>query len=215
MMLGVERLVLQQATTSVLIAEWSLQSGRPTTWASFSAQGETLVNSCQSRIQWFIIASDALPATEAWGRTSARSSTWSWTSGRTVRWPGWKRWAWIWRCRKRWIKVLDLKLIWSEHIEMARLGTSMQNWSMSSGCLQATERLTVQRLRYFSHHQDLRFNIVISWFLFISDSSWAVDLCQIWPWGVYPPWEAELHLRIHGGLHLITTHWEHTHWKQH
>ena len=32
----------QQATTSAPIVEWSLRSGRPTTWASFSVQGETL-----------------------------------------------------------------------------------------------------------------------------------------------------------------------------
>ena len=44
----------------------------------------------------------------------------------------------------------------------------------------------------------------------ISDPSWAVDLCKVWPWGVYPPWEAELHLWIHGGLNIHIFSWAKT-----
>ena len=42
----------------------------------------------------------------------------------------------------------------------------------------------------------------------ISDPSWTVDLRKVWARGVYPPWEAELHFWIHGGLLKHFFFWE-------
>ena len=87
---------------------------------------------------------------------------------------------------------------WSTPI---RLETWMQSWNTSNGFLQATEKLTVLRPRLY----------VLFVMVFVlrcwrshsaSDSSRAVDTCQIRSWGVYPPWEAELHLGIYGGVYI-------------
>ena len=74
---------------------WNEASGvgilQPGHLSMYKVKIKTVVNLIISNL----FESDARRATEAWGRTSARSNTSSWTSGRTARWPGWKRWDWI------------------------------------------------------------------------------------------------------------------------
>ena len=205
-----------QATMSVLTVEWNLLNGLPTILASFSAQGGSSSQSVfiyelchrhhennfyrNSQIwNW----TDVRRATEAWGRRWARSSISNWTSGRTAKWPGWKRWDWFWRdFTFETLKDLKINTRWSlvnpDQVGNLNAKLKYEQWvppsyrKVDSSTPQVVCALCICiciGMRCWRSHS-------------ASDSSRAVDTCQIRSWGVYPPWEAELHLRIYGGVYI-------------
>ena len=140
-------------------------------------------------------------ATEAWGRRSARSSISNWTSGRTAKWPGWKRWDWFWR-DFTFESLKDLKINMYQMV----IGQPRSGWKPECKAeIRAMGSSKLQKSWQF-YAPGFMCSLYLCWWCWrshsASDSSRAVDTCQIRSWGVYPPWEAELHLGIYGGVYI-------------
>ena len=158
-------------------------------------------------------------ATEAWGRRWARSSISNWTSGRTAKWPGWKRRDWFWRdFTFETLKDLKINTRWSlvnpDQVGNLNAKLKYEQWVPPS----------YRKVDSSTPQVECALCICICIFMrcwrshSASDSSRAVDTCQIRSWGVYPPWEAELHFWIHGGrlicLKLNSNCFESEQWTQ-